>query len=273
MDLLLHFRELGMNLGYLVFDGEIIGYALGEVKREVLYIHQEKGLKRFGGVYQKLVSEFAKAFLAEATIINREDDNGDLGLRTSKIQYNPSSLVEKYALYVENPLDLCSSIPQLLVDQYTLMGLREKDKEVYYELALDKELNQYWGYDIEKDLIHPTPQYVYEMMEHDLEKKEAFSWIIYQGDILIGEVVCYHLKCDSSCEIGMRIKKEYQGKGIATKAVQLISHYLLKTLKLKTINAKCFKENQASRKVLIKDGYQENGEDDTYFFFQKEEKK
>jgi hypothetical protein len=46
-----------------------------------------------------LVNQFAKMFAAEGvTHINREEDDGVEGLRTSKLSYHPIELLDKYVV-------------------------------------------------------------------------------------------------------------------------------------------------------------------------------
>ena len=57
------------------------------------------------GCYQMLVAQFAQHFATEGiAFINREDDAGDPGLRTSKLSYHPIALLEKYTVTVEEPV-------------------------------------------------------------------------------------------------------------------------------------------------------------------------
>lgn len=100
------YRMLG---GILLVDGKIVGFALGEVVGDTLFTHIEKADRDYLGCYQMLVSQFAQQFATEdVPFINREDDTGDPGLRTSKLSYHPIALLEKYTVTVDAPCDYCA---------------------------------------------------------------------------------------------------------------------------------------------------------------------
>ena len=90
--------------GMLLVEGEIAGFSLGEVLGDTLFTHIEKADRDYEGCYQMLVAQFAQQFAHEGVhFINREDDAGDPGLRTSKLSYHPVTLLEKYTVIVEEP--------------------------------------------------------------------------------------------------------------------------------------------------------------------------
>lgn len=93
-----------MKGGMLLVDGEIAGFSLNEVVGDTLFTHIEKADRDFLGGYQMLVSQSAQQFAGgEVAFINREDDAGDPGLRTSKLSYHPVGLLEKYTVTMEEP--------------------------------------------------------------------------------------------------------------------------------------------------------------------------
>lgn len=99
-----NFRLYDMLGGMLLVDGQIVGFALGEVLGDTLFTHIEKADRDYQGSYQMLVAQFAQQFAGQQEgFINREDDAGDLGLRTSKLSYHPIALLEKYTVTVEEP--------------------------------------------------------------------------------------------------------------------------------------------------------------------------
>jgi ribosomal-protein-alanine N-acetyltransferase len=61
------------------------------------------------------------------------------------------------------------------------------------------------------------------------------------------------------CEIGYWMQEEYEGKGIMTKVVGLVSDYAFDTLKLKRLFAPILTHNKASGRVLEKNGFQMEG--------------
>ena len=83
--------------GMLLVDGQIVGFALGEIVGDTLFTHIEKADRDYQGCYHEGVH-----------FINREDDAGDLGLRTSKLSYHPVTLLEKYTVTVDEPCKFCA---------------------------------------------------------------------------------------------------------------------------------------------------------------------
>ena len=102
VEILDNYELFGFCGGILRAGSDIVGFALGEVLGDVLFIHTEKADREYPGAYQMLVREFARAYATEdIRYINREEDDGDEGLRTSKQSYHPVRLLEKYNIRVE----------------------------------------------------------------------------------------------------------------------------------------------------------------------------
>ena len=107
-EILDHFCTYDLLGGILIAEGEIAGFSLGEVVGDTLFTHIEKADRDFEGSYQMLVAQFAQHFAGdEVAFINREDDTGDPGLRTSKLSYHPVALLEKYTVTVVEPCAYC----------------------------------------------------------------------------------------------------------------------------------------------------------------------
>ena len=92
-----HFDEYDFPGLCLKVDGVAVAFAMGEVVGDTLHVHIEKADRNFRGAYQMIVREFARAYaVGEVMYINREDDSGDEGLRTSKLSYHPCEILKKY---------------------------------------------------------------------------------------------------------------------------------------------------------------------------------
>ena len=99
-----NYQVYDMLGGMLLVDGQIVGFSLGEVIGDTLFTHIEKADRDYEGCYQMLVAQYAQQFAGEGVaFLNREDDTGDPGLRTSKLSYHPVALLEKYTVTVEEP--------------------------------------------------------------------------------------------------------------------------------------------------------------------------
>ena len=107
-EVLANYDTYGMLGDMLLVEDQIVGFSLGEVIGDTLFTHIEKADRDYQGCYQMLVAQFAQQFAGgEVQFINREDDAGDLGLRTSKLSYHPVTLLEKYTVTVDEPCKFC----------------------------------------------------------------------------------------------------------------------------------------------------------------------
>ena len=82
-------------------DGKVKAFTLGEVWGNMLYIHIEKADREYPGLSETLASSFAADILQEypqVTLINREEDLGDEGLRQAKRAYNPTAMLHRYEI-------------------------------------------------------------------------------------------------------------------------------------------------------------------------------
>ena len=85
----------------LTAEGKVVALSIGEVVGDTLFVHAEKALRDCRGAYQAVVSGFISPFLAMGVqFVNREEDDGNEGLRTSKLSYHPVSLLEKWRVFL-----------------------------------------------------------------------------------------------------------------------------------------------------------------------------
>jgi hypothetical protein len=255
--------------GCVELDGKLIAIALAEVCGDTLVCHIEKALPQYEGVYPFMVQSFAGANSQGLRWINREDDAGDRGLRTSKLQYLPTFLGAKVRVLARNELSGLETIPVLKTERLLLDGLREEDKPAYNRLCLDNERNRWWGYDYRDDLEGElTEDYFLEVAREDFRRKQAVNFAIRLDGTFIGEAVLYRFDYKGGAELGCRIFREYAGHGYGTEAFRRVAEWSLYTLGLYCLKAKCYHENAASKKML-ESCMRPAGEDETFLFFTK----
>ena len=117
------------QVGGMELDGRLISLSLAERCGDTLIVHIEKALYGYEGVYPATVQAFAQHYAVDGVRwLNREDDAGDRGLRTSKLQYLPTHLAQKYCFDVQNELYDLTEIPELRSERLTMSAFTEADK-------------------------------------------------------------------------------------------------------------------------------------------------
>lgn len=99
--------------------------------------------------------------------------------------------------------------------------------------------------------------------DRDFKKRKTIFLGIYlkeKENRLVGRIEIFDIdiKIDM-ITIGYTLSKEYEGKGIATKAVAALVKYLFKEINLNRIQAFVMTENIKSAKVLLKNGFIKEG--------------
>ncbi|MBR6737233.1 MAG: GNAT family N-acetyltransferase [Clostridia bacterium] len=255
---------------YIEIDNKICSFTIGEYAGKTLIIHVEKALRSYRGIYPTTFQEFTRFCELNGVIyVNREDDSGDLGLRTSKTQYHPVIILNKHFVTVKSPLNV-EKIPTLKGERVVLSKIKKEHKNDYFKLSVSKSLNKYWGYDYTKDISVATPDAFFNMQKSDFKRKACLSLAILEktSKAFMGEIVLHHFGYDNSVEIGVRLLKKFQGKGFAKESLSIIIDYIEKVLQ-KTAVAKCYLKNQKSLSALTSVGLTITHKDKKFYYLKK----
>ena len=272
------FEDLGLYSAGMFIDDKIIAFSIGEIVNNSLIIHVEKALIKYKGAYPTMYSGFTNLINEHLNIsldkINREDDSGDMGLRTSKMQYQPIFIAHKYLVHYNSPLQKLSNIPSFSFNNIILSKIKETDKEAYLKLNTDIENNLYWGYDYRKDLTISFPideNTFYDSLKYDMEAGDSLNFAIRlkEDGEMIGEAIIWNLTSDGFAELGCRILPQYQGNGYGIKAFGALEAFVSKYLKNIKVYAKCYHSNIKSFKMITANGFEPVYKDDTYYYFEK----
>ena len=83
--------------GAILVDGSMVAYTIAEgLTDETVVIHFEKGDTQYKGIYQAINQMFLTHSAKDFTLVNREQDLNDPGLRKSKLSYHPVEFLQKY---------------------------------------------------------------------------------------------------------------------------------------------------------------------------------
>ncbi len=258
--------------GLIEVDGKVVAFSIGERIGDTLIVHIEKALVKYEGVYPLMAQEFAKAFGDGIKFINREEDCGDDGLRISKLQYRPIDIKEKNLVLVKTLFDKIDSPIIVQAQNLVITDIARSDKDRYFDLYMNDELNKWWGYDYREDLGEeiPTPDYFFAFQQKLKDKKEEYALAVKKDGIMIGELVLHNFDYFGGVEIGFRFFKDCQGKGYATKSATALMEYAINVLGAKKLKTRCFKQNKPSYNLIKRLGFKQVREDNTHYYFEKE---
>lgn len=269
LELLDNIFTLGSIGGFVTCNGNIISVSLGEKRGNTLYVCTEKADRNYHGAYQITVQEFAKSNTDDTVcFINREDDMGSEGLRTSKLQYQPIDIKHKYFLTVSTLFDKIPSPVKISGERVILDDITGDDKKALMRLYTDDENNKYWGYNYKEDAPKDiSSDYFIDFVRKMKETKEEYSVAIRVTSAFAGEGVFHNFDFRGNVELGIRLLPEFQGQGFAVDTVKAMKNFAKNTLNAKTIKMKCMLENHKSAEMIKKSGFTEESRDKKFIYF------
>lgn len=280
---------LGLYVAGLYISGKLAALSIGEIIKDALLIHVEKALTRYEGIYPTMYSGFVRLISEHAgrplSYVNREDDSGNPGLRTSKTQYHPVFLAHKYLVHVGTPAakmpsgftfseDGTVQAPpafSITGNGVVLTEIRPGDRQVYLSLNTNVENNRYWGYDYREDVYIADPineNTFYDSVMYDMAAGDSINFAVRlaeDGD-MIGEAILWNFTYDGTAELGCRILPEYQGKGRGRAAFRAIADFAANTLKV-NVWARCHRENTPSYRMIEVSGFEKAGADGEFCYW------
>jgi ribosomal-protein-alanine N-acetyltransferase len=157
--------------------------------------------------------------------------------------------------------ELFNDWPILETPRLRLRLVRGSDAEDIFRVLSNPTAMKYYGTLPHKDLDYTQRQYIDVMMSR-FKFRDAVSFVVTfkEDDKYIGHVNAMQFdRVFKFAEIAYIIDQEYWGKGIGTEAVGKVVEFLIEKMKIHKIRAAFFAKNVASKRVLEKVGFKQEG--------------
>lgn len=156
-----------------------------------------------------------------------------------------------------------SEVPTLTYGALTLRPSRESDIESIYQACQDPLISHFTTVPANYTLEH-AQSFVRQLDPEGLQSKREIRFIIEsnQGATpALAGVISFHSPNFNNkvAEIGYWIAKEHRGKSIGTTAVKVLTNFGFETMGWNRIEAMIDHDNEASKKVVTRAGYEHEG--------------
>ena len=156
-----------------------------------------------------------------------------------------------------------SEVPTLTYGALTLRPSRESDIESIYQACQDPLISHFTTVPANYTLEH-AQSFVRQLDPEGLQSKREIRFIIessHGAQPALAGVISFHSPNFNNkvAEIGYWIAKEFRGKSIATTATKVLTNFGFETMGWNRIEAMIDHDNEASKKVVTRAGYEHEG--------------
>ncbi|MGM0844760.1 MAG: GNAT family N-acetyltransferase [Bacillota bacterium] len=152
------------------------------------------------------------------------------------------------------------SIPVIETENYCLIEMSESYAQKMYEFLGDKGTMKYLTPHPARSVIEVTKGIQESLQQFKLQKE--IPWLIKEKESgkIIGMFRLHKLNLwHSKTEMGVVISKGYQKRGVMTELLPKVLSFCFDELGLNRVVGDIFAENEGSRKLLLSQGFQEEG--------------
>jgi RimJ/RimL family protein N-acetyltransferase len=144
--------------------------------------------------------------------------------------------------------------PTLSAPGIVLRPLKVADADALFAAHGDEKTHQFWSGPAHKN-VDQTARYI----EDTLNMPGARVWAITEsGGEALGRIGLFAVR-DGVGEIGVIMRREATGRGLASKALNLVEDFAFADLGLHRIAADVDPDNSASLSLFLRAGYQREG--------------
>ncbi len=145
-------------------------------------------------------------------------------------------------------------MPSLSGPGIVLRPLSVADAEALFTAHADPETHLYWS-----GPAHTSVEQTRRDVEATLAKQNAHIWVITEDNgQALGRVGVFVLR-DGVGELGIIMRREATGRGLASKSLTLVCDYAFNTLALHRLTADIDPENSASLALFHRAGFEREG--------------
>lgn len=152
---------------------------------------------------------------------------------------------DSFVVKVNSECDMLEDVPMLESDGIRLNEILDSDKELYAELCRDRELNKYWGYDVDVDNPDGVSDYYIDVVRREFNDGVAVTLAARDGDEFIGEGVIYDFDYFGGASVALRILPQYHGRGYGTRVLRALVKLAAK-IGLARVKTEILNDNDAS---------------------------
>ena len=179
----------------------------------------------------------------------------ELGVITDLFRYVDASCYEDdddtFFVKVNNECDMQDELPTLELDGIRLDAFLESDDEKYATLCRNRELNKYWGYDVDVDKADAEDSYYRSVAERELAYGVAMTFAVRLDGALAGEATIYDFDYFGSAAIAVRVLPEFHGRAIGSRSVRALIE-IARSVGLSELRTEIMNENEASIRMTSK---------------------